>query len=107
MRAAGGALAITSIAWTANVITDGATAGTTGDTADVFKSLGAFAAALAVAYFMLRRGDKRENEMLKASAHDIEKLRSDLMQATDRLVAALIENASLKADLLRLKDHDR
>ena len=105
-QAVGGAFAVTSIAGASRLMIQGVTAGTQGSTSDIFTSMGVFAAALAIAYFMLRRGDKREADMLNAAAEELKTIRNDLQasrlhaeQVGDKLVTALVHVAELEARL--------
>ncbi len=71
---------------------------------------GIFAIAIAVGWFMLNRGDKREKEQatvaatqreadLKALRDEHAILRGELMQTRDQLIESLTSNAKLAAEL--------
>lgn len=116
IRAAGGSLAITGMAGLAKLTAQGVTAGTSdGSMSDIFTSMGVFGAALGIAYFMLRRGDRREREMLDAATREMEQMRHDLIAVqrhsetiTDKYIEALVEIGALKAEAhLRRKDDER
>lgn len=101
--AVGGATFITVTAAATKVFVSGIQAETSGTSADLFTSMGVFGAALAIAYYMLRRGDKREKEMLDASAVDHISHEQALGEMTSKYISALEELAVLRAEMLELK----
>ena len=91
------------------------------DLNSAFTSAGVFSGILAVAYFMLRRGDARESLLVTSQREELRLMRIELAQAevaraaieethhkhlddlADKLQTALIENAELRT---RLKNHE-
>lgn len=103
ISAALGAGFITGAAALTNVIVSGVRATTTGTETDLFTSLGVFGAALAIAYYMLRRGDKREKDLLELQhADDLQTAASQAI-LMDRYVAALESLAASNAKVAELE----
>jgi capsule polysaccharide export protein KpsE/RkpR len=69
LRALSGAFGITTIAGTSSLLI-GIGDQAASDTTSTFSSLGVFGAALAIAYFMLKRGDRRENDLMDRARQD-------------------------------------
>lgn len=101
--AAIGAAFITGTAVAAKVVVAGVAATTSGPETDLFTSLGVFGAALAIAYYMLRRGDKREKELLDAQHSDDAKTAADQAALMERYVATLEALASSNARIAELE----
>lgn len=105
-RAAVGSLFITCVAAGSKIVVGGVTATTGDDTKDILSSMGVFGAALAIAYFMLKRGDKREEEMLKSAHTELELVRKEQQKLfesntamTKLYIDALVKVADLQAQL--------
>ena len=74
---------------------------TTGETtSSLLTSMGVFGAALAIAYFMLRRGDKREHDLLAIA-------REDGLADKRALLEALAVVTSLQNELADLRRRTR
>ncbi len=109
-RAAGGAAVITAIPAAITFLVEGISTTSETDLAGLFKSMGVFGAALAIAYFMLKRGDKREKEIQDSVTIEHKNTRAEfaLMQASNsaimqKYVDALIEIANLKTEIANLR----
>lgn len=83
---------ITTTASVSSVLIKASDQVVTGDMSSLFTSMGVFAAALFVAYFMLRRGDKREHDLLAGA-------REDAMADKKALLEALALVNSLRNEL--------
>ena len=88
IRSFQGAFVISTIAGTSSMLIRAVDTVTTGETSSLFTSMGVFGAALGIAYFMLRRGDKREHDLLAAAREDGQADKRALIEAL-ALVSAL------------------
>lgn len=95
-----GATVITAAAKSSSLLIAGVVASDTAPTVDVITQFGVFTGAIAVGYYMLRRGDSREREAnrqaqadLKAMRDEIALMRADLFEARNQLMDALVEKA--------------
>ena len=94
-RAFNDAVAITTIAGASSFLV--ATAETVStDSTSMFSSLGVFGAALAIAYFMLKRGDRRETDLMQHAREDAIAAQKSVMQAL-----AMVTRLQAEVDELR------
>lgn len=100
IRSFQGAFVISTIAGTSSLFIQAVDTVTTGEASQLFTSMGVFGAALGIAYFMLRRGDKREHDLL-ASA------REDGLADKRALLEALAVVTSLQNELADLRRRTR
>ena len=93
-----GAFVISTIAGGTAVAIHAANTAVSGDAPSLFTSMGVFGAALGIAYYMLRRGDKREHDMMEGAREDA---------ALDKRIAAealaLVAKLQAEIDELRKK----
>ena len=94
-RAFNDAFAITAIAGASSILVAAADS-TTADTTSMFSSLGVFGAALAIAYFMLKRGDRRETDLMQHAREDAMAAQKSVMQAL-----AMVTRLQAEVDELR------
>ena len=97
-----GAFVIVSVAALTRITVSGIYAETTGPTSDVFGSMGVFGGALAIAYYMLRRGDRREQELMQANQADSVKTEQALAELAVRHLQSLELVAKLQGEIIKL-----
>jgi len=93
-----GAFVISTIAGGTAVAIHAVNTAVSGDASSLFTSMGVFGAALGIAYYMLRRGDKREHDMLAGAREDAANDKKVVVEAL-----ALVAKLQAEIDELRKK----